>query len=649
MRIRPSLALAAALAWTLVVALAYGGAWAPRIRPLELQGPRLLVLAGILLGAFALGRALLRRLDAGRADAARSVALGLALASWIWLALGAAGGFRPGLAWGLLAAGAAAGLWQLRDHLRDRQDALPDLPSACWIPWAIALAGLLIVLPMALAPPASTDELTYHLAVPRWYAEASRIVALPSVAHAAFPFQPEMLYTWALLLGQPVVAKLIHFSMGLLVLAVVAREAAAAGAEDDAGSRGLAGSVAAALLASTPVFLLNMSWAWADVATSLYVLLGCLALLRLRRDWAMRHAILAGLWWGMALGSKYTALLYLALALPACLWAPRDGAPLSLRLRRALTVLGLALLLLTPYLARNAIVHGNPVHPLGDAAWGDGDLVNESVLYEDAGSREGVARKLLGPLDHFLRNARADDTLGPLWLLVIPLLLLGRATPDSRRLAITGLAAIFLLATLQGGSVRLQLPGFALLAIPAGHAVAAWWARGRAARALALAALVAGAASNLAILAWHDRELFDPVKVALGYEDEGAYLARMEPSFVLIDKINRERAPGDRVLALGADRLFWLEVPVIASSVMDVSPARAWIARASDASDVGAQLRREGVTHVLFARETFRREVRDGGGREAWTDSDLAKLDGFLELHALKDVRNGEFELYRVP
>jgi hypothetical protein len=220
---------------------------------------------------------------------------------------------------------------------------------------------------------------------------------------------------------------------------------------------------------------------------------------------------------------------------------------------------------------------------------------------------------------------------------------------DSRRIALVGLVSALGLSVLQSGTVRLQLPSLALLAIPAGEFLASAWSRGRVQRAAILSVTLVAGVSNLAILAWHDRELFDPVKVALGIERESSYLGRMEPNWILLDKLNREATSETRVLALGTDRLFWLEVPVVASSVLDVSPLRGWIAESRDAVDLAARLRGMGITHVLFARKAFATDVREGPARGPWTDEDFAKLDAFFAEVAIKDARTGSFELYRVP
>ena len=68
-----------------------------------------------------------------------------------------------------------------------------------------------------------------------------------------------------------------------------------------------------------------------------------------------------------------------------------------------------------------------------------------------------------------------------------------------------------------------------------------------------------------------------------------------------------------------------------------------------DARALAGRLRSEGIDHVLFGREQFRRDVVAGPRRGAWTDAELQALDAFFETVAEKVVRDGPLELYRVP
>jgi len=643
-----------ALAWISAIVAAWLLGWDARLAPLHARGARVAIVLMIALAAWVAGDLVARALSLDApapldAPIATRVLLGLGALGMLWLASGLAHAWRAWLAWAVLAAGAGTGgvrAWRALSRQPARGKEREPLPSAALLPVMLALAGVLVVAPMALAPPASSDELIYHLTLPKWWVQAGGITALPRFSHSGFPMLVEMLYGWGLLLGEPVVAKLVHALFGACAVALVASTA-----RRDAGV--VAGACSAAALLTTPVFLLNACWAWTDVATSAFVLAGTLLLLRAATTQGTRPALSAGMAWGLALGAKYTALPYFGLAaIVAVAWPMPSRPPASLTRRlKAVVVAGLvALALMSPWLVRNALIHGNPVHPLADDALGRGRLVGLDRLYEDAGAREGLGAHLRGVLDYHLFNQRADDTTGFLWLLALPFLAL--PLPErSRRLALVGGGAMILLAIGWGGTVRAQIPALVLLAVPVGAWLARWLGAGGMRAGLACALLMGAALVNLPILAWHDRALFDPTSVALGHEPEDAYLARIDPAHRVLRHLN-ELAREDasvRVMILSVDRLFWLDAPVVASGPFDVPALRDWARESRDGAALAARLRAEGITHVLFGPETFARSLRDDDVRAAWTAHDEAVLREMLEDVALKDVRAGGVELYRVP
>src|SRR5688572_28006004 len=48
-----------------------------------------------------------------------------------------------------------------------------------WILWAAIFAILIMEVALGLLPPTSRDELTHHLAIPKLYAKAGRIIEVP--------------------------------------------------------------------------------------------------------------------------------------------------------------------------------------------------------------------------------------------------------------------------------------------------------------------------------------------------------------------------------------------------------------------------------------------------------------------------------------
>ncbi len=63
---------------------------------------------------------------------------------------------------------------------------------------------------LGFLPPTSRDELTHHLAIPKLYADAGRIVEVPMAPYAYYPMLVDMLYTPWIYWGYDFVPKWIH-------------------------------------------------------------------------------------------------------------------------------------------------------------------------------------------------------------------------------------------------------------------------------------------------------------------------------------------------------------------------------------------------------------------------------------------------------
>ena len=88
-----------------------------------------------------------------------------------------------------------------------------------WIGWSIWTALLVIILTelvLGLLPPTSRDELTHHLAIPKLYAKAGRIIEVPMAPYAYYPMLVDMLFTPWVYWGYDFLPKWIHALYGNL-------------------------------------------------------------------------------------------------------------------------------------------------------------------------------------------------------------------------------------------------------------------------------------------------------------------------------------------------------------------------------------------------------------------------------------------------
>ena len=289
---------------------------------------------------------------------ALQAALGLGLLSLAVLIVGSAVGLQPFVWWivlGLLLIlnGRAVGMW-MKNWLAMRalwQDS-DQLGRVLAVGVGVLLLATFIV---ALAPPLKFDTLVYHLAFPRAYLDAGRVIYLPESMLWGMPQLAEMLFTWAMLLAGAESAMALGWCFGVLALVGTWGYIAPRFGERSAWV------AVAALLAG---YSSATSLAWGYVGW-LMVLLG-LAFLVILADWRStddsRALVMAGIFAGLSLGAKYTAGVLVLIGLGVIAWTARKTPPR----RWILNILlfgGVASLVSAPWWIKNALATGNPVYP----------------------------------------------------------------------------------------------------------------------------------------------------------------------------------------------------------------------------------------------------------------------------------------------
>lgn len=544
--------------------------------------------------------------------------------------------------WGSVTAPALLGLLALQAgiHLyRERRGLARDLKAipramrpADWVMAVGALVMLALLVLYALSPPVQSDALRYHLAAPDRWRQLGRIAYLPGFAHSNMPFLVEMNFALALMLGIPAGAKLVHLTyllaaagvMALMVRALLGRM------RDNGARRGpfRPGLAAAVLLLTHPVAGPVGAWAYVDVASLAYTLAMIWALGRWLQKEGPRGLALAGAMAGGAFACKYTNLLPVGLGALVILLAggwnrEGRGARAPYVVTSAVRFGLLAVLIVSPWLARNLLHTGNPVYPL---AWGifggpDWSAANAEFYAAKAGEK-GTATALLqqqlaepgrrvarGQWEQALNESRSARirrfvmlpwntyrwpgafegfAQGPLLLLVLPVALLAAlagfgAAGALRAWWLYGAFAAFLFISwaFTYQSNRFLLPVPALLAV----FLAAWAERGalrwpaRAAIVFVLAAQALWVADFLVA-----REGYGALRYSLLKESREDYLSRTINYYDAAQWVNENLAPGMGVFLAGEHRTFYFEVPVLGADWFD-TPAPLRVVRAADSAD----------------------------------------------------------------
>jgi hypothetical protein len=232
----------------------------------------------------------------------------------------------------------------------------------------MVLVLLALALILTLAPPTKWDALTYHLAGPRHYLDAGRIVSFPENHFLGFPQFTEMLYLWLMILARPQAASTMHWMFGSTMLLLLMGLSRRLGRPD-------ASWLAAVVLLTGESVWREFSWPYNDLASGAAII-AALAILHVSTEVGPAHRerfmFWAGVFIGLALSAKYTsagAAVGVAAFLLYLTW--RDGAAAVLKRLAILTVVALATF--SPWLVKNALLDGNPVSPF---VWGTSNLMH---------------------------------------------------------------------------------------------------------------------------------------------------------------------------------------------------------------------------------------------------------------------------------
>ena len=260
--------------------------------------------------------------------------------------------------------------------------------------WVLAMPSLGFMAVAATCPPGTLwqveafgyDVMSYHLQIPRQWQQAGAMVELEHNVYSYLPGLIESAFFFIATLRGSVFDAVYTCQLFSLTMAVVAALAIAV-AVATISVRG-AGVWAAAVFISVPWILITGSMAYNETSMLAF---GTVAVALLLGGGGLTCAVKIGLLVGAATLAKPTAGPMLAVPIlllllvrplwqqaaahirPACSGELRQGV----WLRGALTATAIGLLILAPYLARNATWTGNPLFPFAHSIFGFGHWNDE--------------------------------------------------------------------------------------------------------------------------------------------------------------------------------------------------------------------------------------------------------------------------------
>ncbi len=510
---------------------------------------------------------------------------------------------------------------------------------------AAALLGFHLI--GALVPPTSFDEMDYQLSLPKLYVLNHGFVPTPYSHFSFFPKNINLLFMLGLLSGGPIVAKL--FSLTLSLFSVLALYAFAA---PRLGRR--AAGLGAAVYFFTPVVGNQFRLAAPDLGTAFFELTGLFLLLRWHAQRSRNTLALGAVFWGLALGSKYTALPDFGVCVLALAWLERRERP-----RRTAGALGFlcaaAVLLWSPWLIKNWWESGNPFNPVFSTIFTSRNFFFAGHYKATVDYSVG-----LGIPNYFPINGWRDivllpwhlvawhndfnHDLGPVWLLLLPLaaLSLGRRRDPwfGAVLLVCGLSWLWWL----GLSIRITryfAAGLALTSLAAGWLLDGVPERGGWRWALLLPVFLAWFQQSARMVVIQN-DYKKPWGYLGGRCSLGEYLEAVQPDcpFEAFDYVNESAPPDARGLVFNEFRTFYLDRDFLASTPWDHDYWLEMVRQSATPAELLIRLKARGITYFV-SNDSFRLHQTWLSRADDWTPEDLAKEKLFLPKVMKRVYRSG--------
>ncbi|HLE14920.1 MAG TPA: hypothetical protein VI776_09235, partial [Anaerolineales bacterium] len=372
------------------------------------------------------------------------------------------------------------------------------------------------------------------------------------------------------------------------------------------------------------------------LALALFLGLAVYALLAYLEERSWQWLVLAAAQFGLALAIKHLALLIWASAMAAlALYLWREGRTWRAAWP-AVALAGLSLLIPLPWYLRSYLASGNPFFPDLYAVFGafpperwTPAVERQLAAFKDHfGTPRTLWNSLLLPWNMTVHAAQFGGTLGPLYLVLLPLLVLGRRTQPVTWMSGLVLAYILLWASpLSSFQMRFLVPIVPLLAVLGAEG----FHRGldRLSTTQRTNRLVSAGLACLLLLnlppftSLHegDRVVWDgwlthvvhtvPVGVVIGQVSRQSFLEQKVPSYRVWRYINAELPAEARVLTFSGGDQFYSQRQRISGDAQLAQDAT-WGAQTGEEDQALEELDRLNVSHLLFDKRQIELGALDG-------------------------------------
>lgn len=472
----------------------------------------------------------------------------------------------------------------------------------------------------ALNPPFFYDALSYHLAVPQKYLTNHGFSFMPLNYFSNFPSNLGMLFTLALSLSGGLLAKLLSWMYAPIIALAVYSFSKFFWRKQTAG-------LSAVVFISVPGIMILSTLTSIDLAVTFYSFMSLYSILYWFKFQKKRWFVLSGIFCGMAIGTKYTAILVVFLTLEIILFIHlyfiKKNSFLN-GLKHCILFWSIVIICFSPWLIKNIIYTNNPIHPFSyslpiskSSEINDYRQVMRRIgnpihrwfySYKDNKSTlsEGVKIILSSPWKITMTTNGAAGKTGIIFLLGLPFLLLLKKIPIFIRYLLLFSASVFIFWVLfLPWMLRFAFPIFPALSIIIAYTLTELKKSNRI-KNLINTGIIIIITYNLFLFFSEMVSVLNPFTYLFGNQSKEEFLTSHGVNYYpVIEWANNMIPETSKILFIGELRGYYCKRDYILHVGIDGVDEeklilRNLIEKCSTSDDIIRELKKLGITHILF-------------------------------------------------
>lgn len=494
---------------------------------------------------------------------------------------------------------------------------------------------LLVEFILNLTPPIARDAIIHHLAIPKLWLKNGAFYEMKWAKFSYYPMNIDLLYIIPIYFKKDYLANFIHMGFGVGTAFLIYNYL-------KSRISLIAGLLGVLIFFSTPMIFRLSTQAYVDLGLIFFTTASMIAFIRYRdsqfKDF--KWLFLASLTMGLALGTKYNALIALFFLSAAMVFIySRDTKDQWKAIQCGLIFVLISFLFFSPWLIKNAILTGNPFYPLFQGLFNVQTTVTHDGTYSIVSGEtykgifqiresmfgENFWETLLIPVRYFFQgqddNPRYfDGVLHPL-LIVLPLFSLINKSFYCDKLFFTGFAVFFILIAtfLDQTKIRYILPVVPVLTILSVMGflnVLKWISRFSMNVKFLLSVILISVfclfiIQNVLYMNNYYRKI-SPLNYLAGKESRDEFITRHNSGYAAMKYINTHTPENARIrLILFAGRGYYLDRFYEEGRSFGMVDILGLVSHAHDEKSFHSYLRSFNCTHLLIQINLFEKFLQD--------------------------------------